>query len=517
MPLPVLPPLAFCAALFFFWTSSRRRGASRLPPGPPRDPLIGNLRQMPTEQAPLMFHEWGKRTHSFIHPGDVIYLQVPGRSIIILDSLQAAEHLFDKRSLIYSDRPKFPLFELFGWTSALMLLPYGKQLVKARQMHQSYLGRQKCADYQPMQVEEARTLVLNLLSSEADQYETFISRFATGILTQIVAGHRIQSADDVYLRISGMAMESMARAGLAPGSTPIDFFPFLRHLPHWFPGTHYAAVAAKWRPTVRELYEFPIRTVSVQKATGEAKRSFLLTQLEEMEAWPTVTAGDEEDLKGTAAAMFTAGESTMWSALSMFVLAMVLHPECQREAHEEINSVVGTARLPQFSDREALPFVECVYQEVLRWHPVVPLGLPHRCMQGDHYRGMFIPAGSLVFANLRGMTLDESIYADPTSFNPKRYLAAPAGNAEPHFPGKFGFGRRVCTGQHLADNSVWVAIATILACCEITNAVDGEGNPIVPEEAVSYGLNSHPKDFQCVIRPRTAEVKTLIEEGMSSP
>jgi hypothetical protein len=57
-----------------------------------------------------------------------------------------------------------------------MLLPYGKQLVKARQMHQSYLGRQKCADYQPMQVEEARTLVLNLLSSEADQYETFISR-----------------------------------------------------------------------------------------------------------------------------------------------------------------------------------------------------------------------------------------------------------------------------------------------------------------------------------------------------
>lgn len=44
----------------------------------------------------------------------------------------------------------------------------------------------------------------------------------------------------------------------------------------------------------------------------------------------------------------------MWSALSMFVLAMVLHPECQREAHEEINSVVGTARLPQFSDREAL-------------------------------------------------------------------------------------------------------------------------------------------------------------------
>ncbi|KAJ7804266.1 cytochrome P450 [Mycena olivaceomarginata] len=505
MPLPVLPPLAFCAALFFFWTSSRRRGASRLPPGPPRDPLIGNLRQMPTEQAPLMFHEWGKTY------GDVIYLQVPGRSIIILDSLQAAEDLFDKRSLIYSDRPKFPLFELFGWTSALMLLPYGKQLVKARQM-QSYLGRQKCADYQPMQVEEARTLVLNLLSSEADRYETFISRRVS--ISSIRNGNphtdRRGAQDPIRRRRvpphfrDGYGIDGPR--GTGAGQHAIDFFPFLRHLPHWFPGTHYAAVAAKWRPTVRELYEFPIRTVSVQKATGEAKPSFLLTQLEEMEAWPTVTAGDEEDLKGTAAAMFTAGESTMWSALSMFVLAMVLHPECRREAHEEINSVVGTARLPQFRTGRHSRLWNASTRRFS--------GLPHRCMQGDHYRGMFIPAGSLVFAESetastqnRGMTLDESIYADPTSFNPKRCLAAPAGNAEPHFPGKFGFGRRVCTGQHLADNSVWVAIATILACCEITNAVDGEGNPIVPEEA----------GFQCVIRPRTAEVKTLIEEGMSSP
>ncbi|KAJ6533878.1 hypothetical protein DFH09DRAFT_846888, partial [Mycena vulgaris] len=74
------------------------------PPGPPRDPMIGNLRQMPSAKAPLVFHEWAKTY------GDVVYLQIPGGSIIVLDSLQAAEDLLDERSAIYSDRPNFPLY-----------------------------------------------------------------------------------------------------------------------------------------------------------------------------------------------------------------------------------------------------------------------------------------------------------------------------------------------------------------------------------------------------------------------
>jgi hypothetical protein len=45
---------------------------------------------------------------------------------------------------------------------------------------------------------------------------------------------------------------------------------------------------------------------------------------------------------------------------------MVLHPEYQLKAQEELDKVIGTARLPEFADRESLPYVECVYQEVFR-------------------------------------------------------------------------------------------------------------------------------------------------------
>ena len=53
---------------------------------------------------------------------------------------------------------------------------------------------------------------------------------------------------------------------------------------------------------------------------------------------------------------------------------MALYPEAQRTAHAEIDAVLGDSRLPDFSDEDKLPYLGAVLKEVLRWHPVVPLG-----------------------------------------------------------------------------------------------------------------------------------------------
>ena len=53
---------------------------------------------------------------------------------------------------------------------------------------------------------------------------------------------------------------------------------------------------------------------------------------------------------------------------------MVLNPEVQKKAQGELDTVLGGTRLPAFADKEALPYVNALVKEVLRWHPVVPLG-----------------------------------------------------------------------------------------------------------------------------------------------
>jgi cytochrome P450 len=54
---------------------------------------------------------------------------------------------------------------------------------------------------------------------------------------------------------------------------------------------------------------------------------------------------------------------------------MTLYPEVQRKAQAEIDRVIGNSRLPDYSDQYELPYVDAVLKEVLRWHPVTPLGM----------------------------------------------------------------------------------------------------------------------------------------------
>jgi cytochrome P450 len=53
---------------------------------------------------------------------------------------------------------------------------------------------------------------------------------------------------------------------------------------------------------------------------------------------------------------------------------MAMYPDVQRKAHAEIDAVVGQRRLPDFSDRDSLPYVNAIMKELLRWHPAAPQG-----------------------------------------------------------------------------------------------------------------------------------------------
>ena len=53
---------------------------------------------------------------------------------------------------------------------------------------------------------------------------------------------------------------------------------------------------------------------------------------------------------------------------------MLIYPEFQRKAQEEIDRVIGNDRFPTLADQANLPYVDALVKEVLRWHPVTPLG-----------------------------------------------------------------------------------------------------------------------------------------------
>ncbi|THU90575.1 hypothetical protein K435DRAFT_864148 [Dendrothele bispora CBS 962.96] len=69
------------------------------PPGPWGFPIVGNIFQVSTE-AWKEFAQWKKEY------GPIVYINLAGKDMVILNSHKAAVDLLDRRAAIYSDRPR---------------------------------------------------------------------------------------------------------------------------------------------------------------------------------------------------------------------------------------------------------------------------------------------------------------------------------------------------------------------------------------------------------------------------
>jgi hypothetical protein len=88
--------------------------------------------------------------------------------------------------------------------------------------------------------------------------------------------------------------------------------------------------------------------------------------------------------------------------------------------------------------------------------------------------------------------MDPSLYgADVDEFRPERFLDS-SGNLDPNIPhpdAAFGFGRRKCAGQVVAQKILWLAIASMLSTFDISQSLDEQGKPVRPSGEIAEGLN----------------------------
>lgn len=210
------------------------------------------------------------------------------------------------------------------------------------------------------------------------------NRMAGRLIMTIVYGHDRRSSlspsttssintdydqqDDDYVALARIATAQLLRATI-PGAYLIETIPLLRYAPSW---VGFKRDAAQWRRDADRMVDLPLEEVKKQRAAGTANPSFTLSLLEQQDVPDSI-------IRWASGTMYAAGADTTVSSIWTFFLAMVLHPEAQRKAREEINRVLGGEgeggrRLPGMSDREELIYCGAVVKEVMRWYPVSMVG-----------------------------------------------------------------------------------------------------------------------------------------------
>ncbi|KAJ6585111.1 cytochrome P450 [Mycena capillaripes] len=481
--------------------------ASQLPfpPGPKPKFIAGNLHDIPTELPWLTYTEWGKQY------GEIVHVRVFGEHIVILNSLKAAVELFEKRARIYSDRPAIPMIPLMEWDFNLTFMPYAERWRQYRKLFHQHFRRDAIAAYRPIQLKKVHDLLRGLLQTP-EEFFAHTKTVAAAIIMATIYGYDIKPTHDRFVDLAEDAVERLC-ASVLPGAFAVNTFPFLRHLPSWFPGCSFHRFAKETSNVLAEMKDAPFDFVRQNMRDGVARLSVLGELLEQND----VHGGSKEQetmMKDVTATAYAAAADTTASVLATFIMTMAMNPEIVKKAQDEIDAVTGLSRLPRFEDRSVLPYCEALYREVMRIRPVAPLAVPHAASEDDIYDGYFIPKGTIVISNIWAMSRDFSIYPDPEKFNPERFLNADGQlNANDNIL-SFGFGRRTCVGRHAADATVWATIVFVLSTFNIAKAKDTSGKEIEIEPVYSdvEHVYSHPLSFKCSITPRSDVAKRLIEE-----
>lgn len=121
--------------------------------------------------------------------------------------------------------------------------------------------------------------------------------------------------------------------------------------------------------------------------------------------------------------------------------------------------------------------------------------------------------------NSRAIHYDENRWENPDVYDPTRFLSdthtsteaanLSGGNLRDHFA--YGAGRRICSGMHLAQNSLFINMARTLWAFNIKRARDKNGAELEPSIVTEPGFLNVPARFQAVLEPRSKRHAEILE------
>ncbi|KAH7668654.1 Cytochrome P450 E-class group I protein [Dioscorea alata] len=462
-------------ALLINQRETRRR---RLPPSPPRIPILGNLLWLTkpfSHFEPTLHHLRAKY-------GPIFTLYVGPRPVIFIMDGDLARRSLIQSGEVFADRPPplstsalNPNLHSINNTSHGHLWRLLRRNLVSEVIHPCK-STKSSAHVQRM----ALDILLKRLKNEAVANGGIvvpihsIQHCVSFLMTSLCFGVTLE--EKVVDRIKNMQLELL---GVLENLYVFGLLPKAALLLYW----RRFGKLKQLRQAHEELLIPIIRACKQREKNTHDKISYVDSLLKLK--LPAGSAGNMRELSEEDIVNFISEflDASIWpaaAALEWIMANFVKHQDIQEKLRKEIRSVVGDKkRRIEEDETQRMSYLKAVIFEALRRHSPAHFLIPHSVKEDVIMDKYLIPKGTVVNYSVTSIGLDGRVWEDPLEFRPERFMAGGEGEGVDVNCGKrdikmmpFGAGRRICPGSDMAVLLLQYLVANLVNEIEL-KAVEG--------------------------------------------
>ncbi|XVF77888.1 hypothetical protein PTKIN_Ptkin14bG0083800 [Pterospermum kingtungense] len=403
----------------------------KLPPGPPKLPLLGNLHLF---MGTLPHHCLRDLANKH---GPLMHLQLGELSIVVISSPEAAQQVMQTHDVNFANRPySFAASLILYKYTDIAFAPYGDHWRQLRKICMlQLLSTRRVQSFRAVREEEVADFIRQI-SSKAGSPINLRKRLWSltyGIISRVAFGVKYKDQDDLAIVVQELS-------DLAGGFSIGEVFPTMK--------LFYAISGATSKlKKIHQKTDSFLQNI-IEEHRGRARKA---TRKEEVNDLVHVLLKFQDcadlgipitdsTIKAVIMDIFGAGGETASTTIEWAMSEMLKNPRVLKKAQ-----------------------IELVIKETLRLHPPAPLLIPRENRESCEINGYDIPAKTRVIVNAWAIGRDPNYWTDSEKFYPERFLDSSVDFKGVNFEFiPFGAGRRICPGMSLGIANIELPLAQLL-------------------------------------------------------